>query len=134
MLDREKIRSEHMAEVRKTIGQMIKAEMGKAVALHPVWPADLCRQILIVQEELGEAVQAVNDHDASAGLDTLPHVVEEVVQTATMCHRLLENLPLTVLKQVQSDMLIEQTERKKVAELCQILAMMGSGSNFWVAE
>lgn len=68
----------------------IAEELKRARKKHPNYPEDLFRKLAILSEELGEVTMAVNDYDD--GLDTLPHIREELIQTAAMCVRFLESL------------------------------------------
>lgn len=68
----------------------IAEELKRAREKHPNYPEDLFRRLAILSEEVGEVTMAVNDYDD--GLDTLPHIREELIQTAAMCVRFLESL------------------------------------------
>lgn len=69
----------------------IDYELKKAKQKHPDWPKDMFRQLAIMQEEAGEVTKAVLHYHYEGG--TLDHVREEIIQTAAMCMRMLENLP-----------------------------------------
>ena len=69
----------------------IEKELERAEKKHPEFPADMFRQLAIMQEEAGEVTKAVLDYHYEKG--TLEHVKEELIQTAAMCMRMLEHLP-----------------------------------------
>lgn len=69
----------------------IDAELKRAEKLHPNYPADMFRQLAIMQEEAGEVTKAVIDYHY--GNDSIDHIKEELIQTAAMCVRMLDNLP-----------------------------------------
>ncbi len=67
----------------------IKKELKRAKSIHPNWPKDPIHQAAIITEEAGEVLQAANNyvyHTASQD-----KIREEVIQTAAMCLRWLEN-------------------------------------------
>lgn len=66
-------------------------ELCRAKKLHQNYPTDMFQQLAIMQEEAGEVTKAVLDY--SDGKDTIEHIREELIQTAAMCLRMLENLP-----------------------------------------
>ena len=68
----------------------IESELQKAEKKHPNYPTDIFKQLAIMQEEAGEVTMAVNDF--SNGDCTIEHVREELIQTAAMCVRMIENL------------------------------------------
>jgi len=70
---------------------IIDAELKIAEKKHPNFPTDIFHQLAIMQEEAGEVTQAVLHFHYEKG--TLEHVKEELVQTAAMCMRMLQNLP-----------------------------------------
>lgn len=69
----------------------IQKELQRANKLHPNFPKDMFQQLAIMQEEAGEVTKAVLDYHF--GKDTIEHVREELIQTAAMCVRMLQNLP-----------------------------------------
>lgn len=69
----------------------IESELNKAKRKHPDFPTDMFRQLAIMQEEAGEVTKAVLHHHYEGG--TIEHVQEEIIQTAAMCVRMLQNLP-----------------------------------------
>lgn len=71
----------------------IESELQRATKKHPNYPTDMFQQLAIMQEEAGEVTKAVLDHHFEKG--TLEHVREELIQTAAMCVRMLQNLPKT---------------------------------------
>ena len=70
---------------------IIDAELVRAEKKHPDFPKDIFHQLAIMQEEAGEVTQAVLHYHYEKG--TIEHVMEELVQTAAMCMRMLQNLP-----------------------------------------
>ena len=66
------------------------AELRRAEAKYPEWPADLIHQVAIMQEESGEAIRAALNHVYHG--EPLADVRGELVQTAAMCLRCLKNL------------------------------------------
>jgi NTP pyrophosphatase (non-canonical NTP hydrolase) len=68
----------------------IEFELDYAKKKHPNYPTDIFKQLAIMQEEAGEVTMAVNDF--SSGDCTIEHVREELIQTAAMCVRMIENL------------------------------------------
>ena len=69
----------------------VDRELNRAKKKHPIYPADMFQQVAIMQEEAGEVVKAVLHYHHEKG--TLDHIKEELIQTAAMCMRMLENLP-----------------------------------------
>lgn len=69
----------------------IETELQIAKEKHPDYPEDMFRQLAILQEEAGEVTKAVLDYHYEN--DNLDHVKVELIQTAAMCMRMLENLP-----------------------------------------
>jgi len=69
----------------------IDAELKRAEKKHPNFPKDMFQQLAIMQEEAGEVTKAVLHYHYENG--TLEHVREELIQTAAMCMRMLQNLP-----------------------------------------
>lgn len=70
----------------------IDSELIRAEKKHPNYPKDMFRQLAIMQEEAGEVTKAVLHYHYENG--TLEHVREELIQTAAMCVRMLQNLPV----------------------------------------
>ena len=68
----------------------IEQELIYAKQQHPNYPTDIFKQLAIMQEEAGEVTMAVNDLES--GKSTIKHVREELIQTAAMCVRMIENL------------------------------------------
>jgi NTP pyrophosphatase (non-canonical NTP hydrolase) len=69
---------------------VIDAELKRAEQKHPNYPADMFQQLAIMQEEAGEVTKAVLHYHYEKG--TIYHVREELIQTAAMCMRMLQNL------------------------------------------
>jgi hypothetical protein len=83
----------------------VRAELERAQEKHPRWPSDLGRQLLVVSEEMGEAVQAgvslMEYEDTGVDLDdsadrTVWHelndkINNEMIQVAAMALRFLMN-------------------------------------------
>lgn len=70
----------------------IDAELKKAEKKHPNWPVDnMYKQACILGEESGEVMKAVLHYHDEGG--TLDQIKEELIQTAAMCMRMLQNLP-----------------------------------------
>ena len=67
----------------------IKKELKRAKKLHPGWPKDIVHQMAIITEESGEAMQATLNHVYHGGSHDL--IKHEIIQTAAMCLRWLEN-------------------------------------------
>lgn len=68
----------------------IDQEVRNAKNQHPNWPTDLLHQIAIVNEESGEATRAALHVVYEKG--TIKDLKKELIQTAAMCVRMLENL------------------------------------------
>jgi hypothetical protein len=66
---------------------LILAELDRARAKHPKWPADRIHQAAIIGEEAGEALQAALDARYSGG--SLSDIDKEVAHTAATCIRFL---------------------------------------------
>lgn len=69
----------------------IDLELKRAEKKHPKFPTDIFQQLSILQEEAGEVTMAVNHYHWDNG--TIEDVKEELIQTAAMCMRMLQNLP-----------------------------------------
>lgn len=66
----------------------IESELERAKTLHPNFPLNIFEQFTIIQEELGEVAMALNDRNIN-------HAKTELIQTAAMCMRMIENLEKT---------------------------------------
>lgn len=66
----------------------IESELERAKTLHPNFPLNIFEQFTIIQEELGEVAMALNDRNND-------HAKVELIQTAAMCMRMIENLEKT---------------------------------------
>ena len=71
------------------IGDIV-AELLRAEAKYPAWPADLIHQVAIMQEESGEAIRAALNHVYHG--EPIEELRAELVQTAAMCLRCLKNM------------------------------------------
>jgi hypothetical protein len=69
----------------------IIAEYERAEIKHPDWPVDIVHQTSIISEECGELVREGNLIREGEG--NIENLIEECIQTAAMCFRLLKNLP-----------------------------------------
>jgi len=69
----------------------IDHELNRAKKKHPIFPEDMFRQLAIMQEEAGEVTKAVLHYHYEGG--TVKLIRNELIQTAAMCIRMLENLP-----------------------------------------
>lgn len=69
----------------------IDRELKRAKEKHPDYPKSMFRQLAIMQEEAGEVTKAVLHYHYENG--TVENIREELIQTAAMCMRMLENLP-----------------------------------------
>lgn len=68
----------------------IDAELSKSKAKHPDYPTDIFHQLAIMKEEAGEVTMAVlHLHYEKVDIED---VRKELIQTAAMCMRMLENL------------------------------------------
>lgn len=68
----------------------IQAELERAEKKHPNFPTDMFHQLAIMQEEAGEVTKAVLHYKYEDG--TFEHIREELIQTAAMCMRMLQNV------------------------------------------
>ena len=78
-------------EDRLSIYEPIDKELKRAEKIHPSWPEDLLHQVAIMNEEAGEVTKAVLHYHYEKG--SLREIREELIQTAAMCVRMLNNLP-----------------------------------------
>lgn len=69
----------------------IDAELTRAERKHPDFPRDMFQQLAIMQEEAGEVTKAILHYHFEKG--SLQEVRDELIQTAAMCIRMLQNLP-----------------------------------------
>lgn len=68
----------------------IEAELQRAKKKHPDFPTDMFRQLAIMNEEAGEVTKAVLHYHYEGG--SKKDIEEELMQTAAMCMRMLEQL------------------------------------------
>ncbi len=71
--------------------QAVSKELVSAKKKHPVFPADIVHMVAIMQEEAGESTRASLRYVHDEG-GTLEELKVELIQTAAMCFRVLENL------------------------------------------
>ena len=69
---------------------LIDAELKRAKKKHPDFPTDMFKQLAIMNEEAGEVTKAVLRYHDENG--SLKDVICELIQTAAMCMRMLEQL------------------------------------------
>jgi NTP pyrophosphatase (non-canonical NTP hydrolase) len=70
---------------------VIDAALNKAKAKHPNYPVDdMYKQVAIMNEEAGEVTRAVLQYKDEGG--SIEDVKKELIHTAAMCMRMLENL------------------------------------------
>jgi NTP pyrophosphatase (non-canonical NTP hydrolase) len=69
----------------------IDRELKRAENKHPNFPDDMFQQLAIIQEEVGEVTKAVLHYHYENG--SIDHIKEELIQSAAMCMRMLQNLP-----------------------------------------
>lgn len=69
----------------------VDTELKRAKKKHPNYPKDMFRQLAILTEESGEVSKAVLHYHYENG--SIDDVKQELIQTAAMCMRMLENLP-----------------------------------------
>lgn len=67
-------------------------ELHRAEHLHPIWPSDPVRQVAILVEEVGEAVQVANDIVPGAHKLEMEMLRNELIQSGAMAIRCLINL------------------------------------------
>ena len=70
----------------------IEAELKRAEKKHPNFPKDMFKQLAIMNEEAGEVTKAVLHYHYEGG--SVEDVKEELIQTAAMCMRMLDNLEI----------------------------------------
>jgi NTP pyrophosphatase (non-canonical NTP hydrolase) len=68
----------------------IDCELIRAKELHPDYPKSMFKQLAIMQEEAGEVTKAVLDYHYKNG--GLSNIKEELIQTAAMCMRMLQEI------------------------------------------
>jgi NTP pyrophosphatase (non-canonical NTP hydrolase) len=68
----------------------IDNELKRVKTRHPDLPSDMFQQLAIMQEEAGEVTKAVLHYHFENG--TLDNVKNELIHTAAMCIRMLQNL------------------------------------------
>lgn len=71
--------------------EQIERELEKAERQHPAWPPNIFEQVAIMNEEAGEVTKAVLHYKREGG--SLRDIKKELIQTAAMCMRMLQNLP-----------------------------------------
>jgi hypothetical protein len=81
------------------IQMMVSQELQRAKILHPFWPTDAFRAYNKIVEECGEIAMALNDVD-ERGVSA-DNVIKEVIHTAAMCQRFLENFQSYGLKHTE---------------------------------
>ena len=69
---------------------LIRDELMKVKIKHPIWPEDMFEQLAVVTEEAGEVAKAVLHYKHEGG--SMEDIRDELLQTAAMCIRMLENL------------------------------------------
>ena len=69
---------------------VVEQELNRAKKKHPEYPECNYKRLAIMQEEAGEVTKAVLHHEYEKG--TVEDIKEELIQTAAMCMRMLENL------------------------------------------
>lgn len=68
---------------------LVRAELARARARYPDWPADIVHAAAIASEEAGEVVKACNSYRWQQGDDTLEDIRAEAVQAMAMFVRLV---------------------------------------------
>lgn len=71
---------------------MIRAEVAKATEKFPTWPTRATDAAVVLGEEAGELVKAVNEHTYEPEKSSLADVRKEVIQTGAMAVRFLMSL------------------------------------------
>ncbi|MFA7709511.1 MAG: hypothetical protein WCY30_00225 [Candidatus Neomarinimicrobiota bacterium] len=69
---------------------VIDAELIRVKQIHPKWKKGMCWQSVVIVEEAGEIAKAVLHYKDEGG--TLGDIRKELIHTAAMCMRMLENL------------------------------------------
>lgn len=69
---------------------VIEAELQRAKRKHSEYPDNIFKQVAIISEEAGEIAQATLKYVDEKG--TLNDVRNELIQTAAMCMRMLEDI------------------------------------------
>jgi hypothetical protein len=69
----------------------VLAELEQAKKKHPEFPAGIVRQVSIMAEEAGEAIREANRIEDD-GIGDLAALRTELIQTAAMCLRVIENM------------------------------------------
>jgi hypothetical protein len=75
---------------RKDIINNILVKLQEAEEKHPTFPVDTIHQVSIMNEEAGEAIRAALQYVYEKG--SIKALELELMQTAAMCIRVLENL------------------------------------------
>ncbi len=75
----------------------VESELERAVIKHPDYPTDLFKQLAIMQEEAGEVTKAVIEFQYELG--SVYAIRQELIQTAAMCIRMIQNLPYSANSQ-----------------------------------
>ena len=70
----------------------IATELSNAEEKWPEWPENYFQQACIVAEECGEAVRAVNEYHNDPTPDKYEDIINELIQTAAMCVRMIKYL------------------------------------------
>ena len=68
----------------------IMLELEKAKTKFPLWPVDVIHAVSVMNEEAGESIQAALQLSYEGG--SIDNVKAELIQTAAMCFRALENI------------------------------------------
>jgi NTP pyrophosphatase (non-canonical NTP hydrolase) len=76
--------------MKKKIMREISAELKRARRTHPEDYKDIIHQVAVMAEESGEAVRATLNYRYERA--SLSAIKEELLQTAAMCVRMLENI------------------------------------------
>jgi len=72
------------------IRRAVKAELLNAKLKWPVFYQDIIHAVSVMNEEAGESIQAALDYTYDNG--SIENVKKELIQTAAMCFRCLENI------------------------------------------
>lgn len=82
---------ETIPKILKTdVFEDIELELKRATEKHPNYPEDMFKQLAIMQEEAGEVTKAVLEY--SFGKCSINEIRKELIETAAMCVRMLNNL------------------------------------------